>query len=82
MKYETLELLIDGKWTTGTSDKSQNVINPATEEVLGTLPHASINDLDAALIAADKGFKIWRATSPLARQVIMNKDCQLRLSEQ
>jgi len=77
MKYETLELLIDGKWTTGTSDKSQDVINPATEEVLGTLPHASSTDLDAALAAADKGFQTWRATSPLARQVIMDKAADL-----
>ncbi len=77
MKYETLELLIDGKWTNGTSDKSQDVINPATEQVLGTLPHASTADLNAALVAVEKGFKTWRATSPLARQVIMNKAADL-----
>ena len=77
MTYEKLELLIDGKWTQGTSDKSQDVINPATEEILGTLPHASTADLDAALVASDKGFQIWRATSPLARQVLMNKAADL-----
>ncbi len=77
MTYETLELFIDGKWTKGTSKKSQAVINPATEEVLGQLPHASTTDLDTALAAADKGFKIWRATSPLARQDIMNKAADL-----
>ncbi len=77
MTYETLELFIDGKWTQGTSGKTQDVINPATEAVLGTLPHASNADLDAALAAADKGFQIWRATSPLARQAIMNKAADL-----
>ena len=61
MTYETLELFIDGKWTQGTSGITQDVINPATEAVLGTLPHASNADLDAALAAADKGFQIWRA---------------------
>ncbi len=77
MAYEKLELLINGKWTQGTSDKSQDVINPATEEVLGTLPHASTADLDAALASADSGFQIWRATSPFARQAIMNKAADL-----
>lgn len=77
MAYETLQLFIDGKWTDGTSGITEDVINPATEEVLGQLPHASQADLDAALAAADKGFKIWRATTPLARQVILNKAADL-----
>ena len=59
MAYETLQLFIDGKWTDGTSGITENVINPATEEVLGKLPHASQADLDAALAAADRGFKVW-----------------------
>ena len=56
MAYEKLELLIGGKWTAGTSGKSEPVINPATEEVLGHLPHASAADLDAALAASAEGF--------------------------
>ena len=77
MAYETLQLFIDGKWTNGTSGITENVINPATEEVLGQLPHASQADLDAALSAADRGFKVWRATTPLARQIILNKAADL-----
>ena len=46
MAYEKLELLINGKFTTGTSGKTEAVINPATEEVLGHLPLASTADLD------------------------------------
>jgi len=77
MTYEKLELFIDGKWSQGTSGKSQDVINPATEEVLGSLPHASNADLDAALAAADAGFTVWRNTTPLARQNILNKAADL-----
>ncbi|MAD94292.1 MAG: NAD-dependent succinate-semialdehyde dehydrogenase [Rhodobacteraceae bacterium] len=77
MAYETLQLFIDGEWTNGTSGITENVINPATEEVLGELPHASQADLDAALAAADRGFKVWRATTPLARQIILNKAADL-----
>lgn len=77
MAYETLQLFIDGKWTDGTSGITEPVINPATEEVLGHLPHASTADLDAALAAADKGFGVWRATTPIARQAILNKAADL-----
>ena len=51
MAYEKLELLINGKFTSGTSGKTEAVINPATEEVLGHLPLASTADLDEAISA-------------------------------
>ncbi len=71
MAYEKLELLIGGTWTAGTSGKTQPVINPATEEVLGHLPLASAADLDDALAASAEGFKAWRAMSAVKRQQIM-----------
>ena len=67
--YETLELLIDGQWTTGTSGATRSVENPATEETLGELPLASKDDLDAALAASERGFAAWRATPAVKRQV-------------
>lgn len=72
-----LNLLIDGKWTEGTSGHKEPVLNPATEEVIGEVPFASAADLDAALAASQKGFKVWSATSAFARQVIMEKAAQL-----
>ncbi len=77
MAYENLELLINGKWTTGTSGKSEPVLNPATEEVIGHVPHASAADLDAALEASKKGFKTWRSMTALARQDIMENAARL-----
>ena len=77
MAYEKLELLIGGKWTAGTTGKSEPVINPATEEVLGQLPHASAADLDAALAASAEGFKAWRAMTPVKRQQIMEAAARL-----
>ncbi|MEM7176961.1 MAG: NAD-dependent succinate-semialdehyde dehydrogenase [Pseudomonadota bacterium] len=72
MTYPTIELLINGKWQTGDGG-GEDIINPATEEVLGVTPHASTAQLDAALEAASTGFKTWKATTPIARQAIMNK---------
>ncbi len=77
MAYEKLELLIGGNWTEGTSGKSEPVINPATEEVLGHVPHASAADLDAALAASVEGFKAWRAMPAIKRQQIMEAGARL-----
>ncbi|MEM8664665.1 MAG: aldehyde dehydrogenase family protein, partial [Pseudomonadota bacterium] len=74
--YETLELLIDGKWTTG-SGGTRAVENPATEETLGTLPLASKADLDAALAASQRGFETWRATPAVQRQAVIEGACRL-----
>ena len=52
--YEKLELFIDGEWRQGSEGKSEDVLNPATEEVLAQCPHASIADLDQALTASGK----------------------------
>jgi succinate-semialdehyde dehydrogenase/glutarate-semialdehyde dehydrogenase len=71
--YTDLKLFIDGQWLNGSDRKSEEVINPATGKSLGTLPHASKADLDAALAAADKGFKVWKAMSAYDRANIMRK---------
>ncbi len=76
--YSELGLYIDGAWKKSGSDgKSEEVINPATEKALATLPHANTADLDAALEAAKKGFATWRATSAYDRAKIMAKAAQL-----
>ena len=71
--YTDLALYIDGEWIANGGRESEPVINPATEKSLGTLTHASTADLDRALDAAERGFKLWRATSPYERCRIMHK---------
>jgi succinate-semialdehyde dehydrogenase / glutarate-semialdehyde dehydrogenase len=75
--YTDLKLFIDGQWLNGEGRKGEDVINPATGKVLAHLPHASKADLDAALAAADKGFKVWKATSAYDRANIMRKAANL-----
>ncbi len=72
MAYEKLELLINGEWRTGDGG-AEDVINPATEQVLGQVPHASAAELDMALEASAAGFEVWRKTPPIQRQAIMEK---------
>ena len=47
--HSSLHLLIGGEKLSGGSRETQDVIDPATAEVLGSLPHASAEDLDTAL---------------------------------
>lgn len=77
MSYQNTSLLIDGRWRPGSSGKTIAVLNPATEEQIGTVAHADRSDLDEALAAADKGFKIWRAVAPFERAKIMRKAAAL-----
>jgi succinate-semialdehyde dehydrogenase / glutarate-semialdehyde dehydrogenase len=67
MNYPNVQLYIDGKWRPAASGRTIPVLNPATEENVGTVAHADRSDLDEALAAADKGFKTWRMISPLER---------------
>jgi succinate-semialdehyde dehydrogenase / glutarate-semialdehyde dehydrogenase len=77
MNYPNVELYIDGKWRPAASGKTIPVLNPATEEVVGTVAHAGIGELDEALAAAEKGFKVWRAVSALDRSKVMRKAAEL-----
>lgn len=72
MSYAELDMLIDGKWTKG-NGAPMDVLNPATEEVLGELPTATDADLDAAVEASQRGFDAWSDMTALARQKIMEK---------
>jgi len=69
--YPDLHLYIDGEWRKTANDLP--VLNPATEEEIGRLPHAEKSDLDDALAAAEKGFKIWRSVPPVERANILLK---------
>jgi len=75
--YENLSLYIDGKFTSGDSGVTSDVINPANDTVLAKLPHAKKAELDAALAAADKGFKEWKRVSAYERAKILRKAADL-----
>jgi succinate-semialdehyde dehydrogenase/glutarate-semialdehyde dehydrogenase len=75
--YPELALFIDGEWLGAQGRKTQPVINPATEDVLAQLPHASAADLDRALEAAQRAWGEWRALLPVQRGKILKKAADL-----
>lgn len=77
MTYQDLGLYIDGEFIQGGGRREQDVINPATEAVLGRLPHATRADLDRALAAAQRAFESWKKTSPVERSAILRRVAEL-----
>lgn len=75
--YPDTALLIDGVWRSGAAGRTIDVLNPATNERIGTVAHAEIADLDEALAAADRGFRVWRATSAFERGKILRRAAEL-----
>src|SRR5271167_4309715 len=71
--YPDVLLFIDGAWKKAASGKTITVLNPATAEPIGTVAHAEKADLDAALVAAQKGFEAWRKVSAYDRYKTMRR---------
>ena len=49
------------------------VINPATEEVLATLPAAGAREVDAAVVRAGAAFSGWRSLAPADRARLLRR---------
>jgi acyl-CoA reductase-like NAD-dependent aldehyde dehydrogenase len=75
--YPTLSLYIDGEFIHGGGRREQDIVNPATHEVIGKLPHATREDLDRALAAAARAFESWKKSSPLERSKVLRKVAEL-----
>ncbi|WP_322999597.1 NAD-dependent succinate-semialdehyde dehydrogenase [Castellaniella sp.] len=75
--YPNTQLLIDNQWVDAADGRTQDVLNPATGQVIGKVAHAGIPDLDRALAAAQRGFEVWRDTSAHDRAAIMRRAAAL-----
>ena len=71
--YDKFGQFINGKWLKSSSGETYEVINPATEEIIGNASKACKEDIDKALQSAKKGFEIWKNTSPWERSRIIRK---------
>ncbi|MBK5110509.1 MAG: aldehyde dehydrogenase family protein [Thermoleophilia bacterium] len=64
---KTSSLYIDGAWTDPDSVETIDVINAATEEVMGQVPAGTAADVDAAVGAANAALGPWSALAPADR---------------
>ncbi|HET9197823.1 MAG TPA: aldehyde dehydrogenase family protein [Solirubrobacterales bacterium] len=56
-------IFIGGEWVAPSGGEAIEVVNPTTEEVIGTIPACSPEDVDRAVGAAREAFESWSRTS-------------------
>ncbi len=73
------ELYIGGRWVAPSSADRVDVVNPATEEVVGRAPLAAAADVDAAVRAASESFHTggWRERTPAERAAVLSELARL-----
>ncbi len=75
--YPDLYMIIDGERVSGGGRRTFDVVNPATGETIAALPLANKDDLDRALETAQRGFKIWRKSTPQQRAAVLQGAARL-----
>jgi len=67
------DMYIDGRWTAGRSTECIQVIDPASEEVLGDVPRGTGDDALAAVAAAGRAFDAWRRMPASERATLLHQ---------
>jgi aldehyde dehydrogenase (NAD+) len=65
------EFFIDGEWVSPAADEVIEVIEAATEEVMGSVPAGTAEDVDRAVAAASKAFATWGESTRAERVEVM-----------
>jgi succinate-semialdehyde dehydrogenase/glutarate-semialdehyde dehydrogenase len=73
---------VDGKWVDADSGKTIAVNNPATGEILGTIPNMGVAETRRAIEAANAAFPAWRAKTAKERSAILRKWFDLMMANQ
>ncbi len=71
------DMYIDGAWAAASDRARMEIINPATEEKIDSVPVATPEDLDRALTAADRAWREWRATDAWTRSAALRRVAHL-----
>jgi lactaldehyde dehydrogenase / glycolaldehyde dehydrogenase len=71
------QMYIGGEWAGSDREERINVVNPATERVIATVPKASREQTKEALEIAEHAQPEWENLSPLARASFLVKTAQL-----
>ena len=64
---------INGEWVEPNGSDTVDVINPATEDVIGTIALGTHEDVDAAVAAAQNAFETFSQTTVEERLELLNK---------
>jgi succinate-semialdehyde dehydrogenase/glutarate-semialdehyde dehydrogenase len=64
---------INGQWMAADSSKTINVTNPATNEVIGTIPKMGTHETRRAIEAANAAWPSWREKTAKERSVVLKR---------
>ena len=67
------EMLIGGEWRQAAAHEQLEVLNPATEAVVDTVPDSGKEDVELAVATAKQAFPAWSRTDVEARAAILAK---------
>jgi succinate-semialdehyde dehydrogenase/glutarate-semialdehyde dehydrogenase len=73
---------INGKWADADSKRTVEVNNPATDEVLGTVPYMGAAETHRAIDAANAAWPAWRKKTAKERASILRKWFNLMMENQ
>ncbi|MFF3916367.1 aldehyde dehydrogenase family protein [Streptomyces sp. NPDC001852] len=65
------EVFIAGHWQLAVGTDVIDVVNPANEQIIGTVPAGSAADIDAAVNAARSALSGWASTAPTRRAELL-----------
>jgi len=68
-----MKMIINGKAVDSSDGKTLNVLNPATNEIIDTVPQATEDDIKACVAAAKSAQKIWAKVPVYEKVEIMKK---------
>ncbi|MCP5042208.1 MAG: NAD-dependent succinate-semialdehyde dehydrogenase [bacterium] len=66
-------LFIGGQWRAASDGGVLPVVNPASEEEIGSVAVATPQDLEAALTASERGFVLWRRVPAVERSACLRR---------
>nr|XP_021196723.2 probable methylmalonate-semialdehyde dehydrogenase [acylating], mitochondrial isoform X1 [Helicoverpa armigera] len=73
----TTKLFIDGQFVESKTNNWIELTNPANNEVIGRVPEATQDELNAALESAKKAYKSWSQSTIMTRQQLMFRFARL-----
>jgi 1-pyrroline dehydrogenase len=72
-RAKTYQQFIGGEFVDAADGRTAEVINPANDEVIATVPASASEDVDRAVNAAETAFATWKKTTPQDRSLLLLK---------
>ncbi|MDJ0937250.1 MAG: NADP-dependent succinate-semialdehyde dehydrogenase [Kiloniellales bacterium] len=73
---------VDGQWVGADSGETQEVNNPASGDVMGTVPKMGAEETRRAIEAAERAWPAWRAKTAKERAAVLRRWFELMMENQ